>query len=225
MKPIFILLLSISAIYKVKAQDTIRTARSDQPYNAVKLGFTTVSAFIPMVQLGVEHRWQKYSCLAGAGFVIPRRYNIDNTIKGIAQGYSLRVEGRCHNYTPSHSGLYLGAALFFTWFKYPRTGDFTDTSSGTPYNFIENDNYLLRKTIIGGIVKFGGHHYIGKHLDIDMSIGAGPKWVVTTQQGRTYPDSYEYIRHPDIYKIEGEVGTRVIPAIQAQISIAYLLGQ
>lgn len=205
-----------------QAADTVRTARPNQPYNAVKLGITTVSVLIPTVQLGFEHRWNKLSWIAGTGFVVPKSYHIDNTIKGTALGYSFRVEGRVHNHNPAHSGVYMGASIFYNWFQYPHVESFGDSLDWATKYEGERDEYLLIKTTIGGVVQVGGHHYIGKHFDIDMSFGLGPKLMFTKQRGRTDPTEYAYFRHPNIHVIESQLGTLWALALQGQVSVGYI---
>ncbi len=224
MKLIYLLLLSTVFCASANATDTVRTARPNEPYNAVKLGATTVSVLIPVVQLGYEHRWNKYSWLAGTGFVLPKCYNIDNTIRGTATGFTLRFDGRLHNYTPDHSGVYFGLGLFYNWFKYPHVEYFGDSLDWELYTE-EKDEYLLIKSTIGCALQFGGHHYICKRFDIDMSIGIGPKVMFTSQRGRTNPSEYAYFRHPNIHVIESRLGTEWAVALQAQVSVGYILGK
>lgn len=224
MKLIYLLLLFTVCCASARAADTVRTARPNEPYNAIKLGATTVSVLIPMVQIGYEHRWNKYSWLGGTGFVLPRRYNIDNTFKGMATGFILRLEGRRHNNTPDHSGVYIGMGLFYNWFKYPHVESFGDSLDWELYTE-EKDEYLLIKSTVGCVLQFGGHHYIGKRFDIDMSIGIGPKIMFTSQRGRTDPDEYAYFIHPNIHVIESRLGTVWAVALQAQVSVGYILGK
>lgn len=209
----------------VRAADTVRTARPNEPYNAVKLGATTVSVLIPMVQLAYEHRWSKYSWLAGTGFVLPKRYNIDNKLRGTATGFILRLEGRRHNHTPDHSGVYFGLGLFYNWFKYPHVEYFGDSLDWAISHRGEKDEYLLIKSTVGCVLQFGGHHYIGKRFDIDMSLAIGPKVMFTRQRGRTDPSEYAYFIHPNIHVIESRLGTQWSVAMQVQVSVGYILGQ
>lgn len=225
MKLIYLLLLSAIFCTSASATDTVRKARPNEPYNAIKLGATTVSVLIPMVQLGYEHRWNKYSWLAGTGFVLPRRYNIDNTLRGIATGFTLRFDGRLHNYTPDHSGVYFGLGLFYNWFKYPHVEYFGDSLDWATRYAGKKDEYLLIKSTVGCVLQFGGHHYIGKRFDIDMSIGLGPKVMFTKQRGRTDPSEYVWSRHPNIHMIESRLGTEWAVALQAQVSVGYIFGK
>ena len=225
MKLIYLLLLSTIVTCSAQAEDTVRTARPNEPYNAVKLGATTVSVLIPMVTMGFEHRWKNYSWLAGTGFVLPKRYNIDNTLRGTATGFTVRLDGRLHNHTPDHSGVNYGVGLFYTWFKHPHTGHFADSQTTMFDPRAEEDTYLLKKSTIGLVLQFGGHHYIGKHFDIEMSIGIGPKVMFTSQSGRTNPNSVYATIEPNIHDTESKLGTLWAVAIQGQISVGYILGK
>lgn len=213
----FVLMLSIS----VKASDTLRTARPNEPYNAVKLGMTTASILIPEIQFNYEHRWKKYSWQAGVGTIIPKRYNIDDTMPGTAYGYSLRLDVRKHNKNPAYSGVFLGVSMFYRWFKYPHAGKFVEEH----YQAGEYDEYLLIKSTLGWVVQFGGHHYIGKKIDVEMYIGLGPKVMYTRHEGRTHPELFIFARHPNVAEIESRTGTNWALALQGQISVGYILGK
>lgn len=224
MKHVYLLSLLVMLSLSVRAGDTTRTGYTNEPYNALKIGATTISIFmLPTMQVGFEHRWQKFSWQATAGFIIPKHYSIDDTISGTALGYLLRVEGRIHKHTPAHSGVYLGVSLFYDWFKYPYEG-WLDASPGSQgFDSSYHDDYLLLKHTVGCVVSFGGHHYIGKHLDIEMSAGLGPKVMFTSQQGCAAPDKRFISKEPNFYDIEGLLGTTWSIAIQGQLSVAYKL--
>lgn len=224
MKRIYLLLLFIIVIDNVMASDTMHTARPNTPYYAIKIGATTASVLIPMATLSIEHRWKKFSWLAGTGFVVPKRYNIDNSIKGTALGYTFRLEGRRHNHTPDHSGVFFGLGLFYTSFKYPHVGYFSDTQRSYLYEKSIEDEYLLVKNTIGCVLQFGGHHYIGKRIDVEMLFGVGPKLMFTSQRGRTDPNQHYYTHHPNIHAMESQLGTVWSAALQAQVSVGYILG-
>lgn len=223
MKHAYLLSLLVIFSLSVRAGDTTRATYKNEPYDALKLGATTISTFLPTVQVGFEHRWQKFSWLAAAGFIIPKRYSIDDTINGTALGYLVRIEGRLHRHTPAHSGVYLGVSLFYDWFKYPYSGSFEAPPNPNGIDSSYEDNYLLLKHTIGCVVSFGGHHYIGKHLDVDMSIGMGPKVMFTSQRGCAAPGNRFKSPEPNIYDMEGNLGTTWSIAIQGQVSVAYKL--
>lgn len=223
MKVFYLLSLFLAISIKIFAVDTIKTARPNIPFNEIKLGFTTASVLIPEVRVTYEHRWKKFSWDAGIGTVVPKQYIIDDTIKGVGNGYSCFFDFRLHNHNPSRSGVFVGIGMFYRWFKYPHTGLFADSQVTQFHPSVEEDRYLLKKTTVGVVLQFGGHHYIGKRLDVEMSIGIGPKLMFTDQDGRTNPNSVYANIEPNVHAVESELGTTWSAAIQPQISIGYIL--
>ncbi|MCB0699755.1 MAG: hypothetical protein H6551_08905 [Chitinophagales bacterium] len=225
MKHLCLLLLFVGTFYCTQAVDTLKTARPNESYNAIKLGATTVSVMIPMVQVGFEHRWNRYSWQTTIGSIIPKPYIVDDSIRGTTSGFSLRLDGRLHNHNPSHSGLFIGVGLFYTWFKHPHAGRFADSQTALSDPRSDWDTYLLNKSTLGLVVQLGGHHYIGKHLDVELSVGVGPKVMFTSQIGRNDPNSEYASRHSNIHDIESQLGTVWAAAIQGQVSVGYIFGK
>lgn len=225
MKPLLILLFIITAAQHVFAQDTLTTTAKTEPFNAVRLGATTISVFIPVVQLGVERRWQRHSLVATAGVVVPKAYNLDNTLKGTGHGCSFRIDGRLHSKAADHSGAYIGVGVFYNWFRYPHVEYFGDSLDWEYFGEGERDEFLLSKSTLGCVLQFGGQRYISKRFYIDLSLGIGPKVMFTTHEGRTSPSDYAFYRHYNVSITETRTGTQWAVAAQGQLSVAYILGK
>lgn len=223
MKLYIIFILSIFFVLNTQAADTLHTSRRVEPYNTIKVGVTTISVLIPVLEFGFERRREKMSWQAGAGVVIPKSYVIDDSIRGTALGYSVKIDGRIYRQDPAHSSVFLWAGLFYNWFKYPHTGYFSDTQTLIQYNPETEDEYLMQKHTLGCILGFGWQKYIAKRFNIELSFGMGPKVMFTKQRGREDPLDHYYTIEPNIHAIESGLGTKWSLAMQAHFAVGYTI--
>ncbi len=226
MKNILTLLLAVFITQPASAgeEDTTHTPPPPVRYNAVKLGGTVISIFIPLAQVSYEQRRAKLAWQATIGFGLPQRFNVDDSIKGTAMAYSLRLGGRFY---PSSQlkpvNAYLGGELFYTWFKRPHSGEFyypIDQSLIVRHYY---DEYLMKKHTFGAVVQGGLMARLTDRFFIDISAGLGLKLMYTSQQGRT--DKYTSIssRNFNVHAIESRLEYELSVATPAQLSVVYLL--
>lgn len=223
-KLLIILLLVFTAQHLSAAEvDTMSTPPPAARYNAVKLGASVVSIWVPQVNFSYEQRRARRAWQATVGLGVPLGYNIDDTIRGTALGYALRLDGRFY---PSREqkpvNIYVGGGLFYTWFKHPHSGDFYYPTQ----NFVEKyyyDEYLLMKHTFGAAVNGGFTASISNRFFIDLSAGLGLKLMYTSQRGRLDTGTRISSRGLNVHAVESRLGYEMSVATPVQLSVGYIL--
>lgn len=219
MKPYFTLLFIILLSGRVLGQDSV-VVKYPQSYKAVKGGVHLVSTLIPMAYGAYERRKEHLSWQASAGFVLPRSYMVDDSLKGTAYGYMARIQGRRYHFQrPSQAhNFYVGAELFYHYYKMPIVGWFTDSATGTLHY---EDRYVANKHSFGAAGTLGVQRRFLQRFIADLSVGAGFKVMQTTQRGRSNITDVYDANDITLQGLESELGTKFIIAMPVQLSLGY----
>lgn len=167
-------------------------AKSGKPYHCywavkwVPSSFTT--PILPHFRFAVEKRWNHIAINSQAGITVPRRYTIDNTIKGNTQGYACRLEIRRYKKTKAINGrvdFFLGGEAYYYYGHEYQENEFTGDSpapiSGGNYY---TDQYTYTKNIWGAVSKWGFVMDVTPEFFIEFSTGLGFKIRNVTEQHR-----------------------------------------
>lgn len=191
-----------------------------QPYYiAVKAGFSNPMLSKTVVQLDVEKRVKKYGLQLGIGVCLPSQYRIDDTIKGVGYGYTIRFEGRKYAWNDARPmvGPYLAAELFYTGYALPANGYFEDTAGVNEYR----DYYLMKKQIFGTAAKFGLQVRFLRHFLFDMNAGFGLQLINASQRGRTNENDRYAAVDLTVGAVESRLGTRVAATFPFHVCLGY----
>lgn len=178
MKPALLVIFIALFITSAHAQNPI-----DQHSWTVKWVPTSIATpLFPHFRFGVEKRWGKTAINAQAGVTIPKRYTIDNTIKGRSAGYAYRLEVRryfIHMPNSLDLDMFWGLEGFYYYAHNIRSEEFTDDLTSKEYHW---DDFTYTKSIVGGVIKWGIQFYPTKHFIFEVSGGAGLKVKNLTEQ-------------------------------------------